>query len=211
MLGGEVVSISAREELPKEIVANGLEVGRWLHINFSDSGSGMTEETRSRIFEPFFTTKLGKGSGLGLAMAYGFVQHCKGHIEVASELGAGTQFHLYLPLSQAPTELPALGSAPIVEGGSERILLVDDELELLDITKNQLLDLSYEVVAASNAEDALIILSNNRDIDLLLTDIIMPGGMLGTELAAVAQRDNPSLKVLLTSVFDKGSGRKFTL
>lgn len=200
--GGEV-SIAVHQEYLESGPVAELEAGNWMHLTFRDSGAGMTPEVQQQIFEPFFTTKSGKGSGLGLAMAYGFVQQAGGHIQVSSEPGGGTVFDLYLPISSLSTAEPISSQIKRLKGGNECILLVDDEIELLKLTESQLLDLGYKVHTASNAEEALAKLRSQQGIDLLITDIVMPGGMLGTELAVVAERSQPSLRILLTSGYTR--------
>lgn len=185
----------AAEEIP------GVEPGRWLHLGFCDNGSGIPKEICERIFEPFFTTKIGKGSGLGLAMAYSFAKQSNGHILIDSVEGEGTQINLFLPITDHSTADPTIKTDTNITTGNETILLVDDEPELLAIAEQQLIDLGYQVVSMTNAESALAILDERSDINLLLSDIIMPGGMLGTELAFRAQQRHPDLRVLLSSGF----------
>ena len=177
-------------------------VGDYVQLSVSDTGSGMPPEVIERCFEPFFTTKgIEKGTGLGLSMVYGFVKQSGGHIKVYSELGHGTTVKIYLPRSNGGTIERArqdhAGDAPVL--GSELVLMVEDNKDLRTVTLKQLTDLGYRTLEAENAKAALKILAKHPEIDLLFTDIVMPGGMTGTELAREARRLYPRLKILLTS------------
>jgi PAS domain S-box-containing protein len=174
-----------------------------LKLEFIDNGVGMSKDITEKIFEPFFSTKTGKGSGLGLAMVYNFVTGCKGKIDVQSETGVGTKFEIYLPLAEESTDEMELPRNNQVIGGSERVLLVDDEIDILTVTQSHLLGLGYQVTTASNGFLALEVLRKNNDFDLLLSDVTMPGGMLGTELATRVQSLYPNIKVLLSSGFSR--------
>jgi CheY-like chemotaxis protein len=165
----------------------------------SDSGSGMDEQTRSRIFEPFFTTKeLGKGTGLGLSTVYGIVRQSGGHIDCYSEPGTGTTFKVYLPrVGEEATVIPA----PVVSGdlqGSETLLVVEDEETLATLARRALERRGYRVLVARNGSAALEIALAHPEIELLLTDVVMPG-MSGPELAEVLRAQSPGLKVLFMS------------
>lgn len=177
--------------------------GDYVLISVSDNGEGMAVDVLDKIFEPFFSTKeKTRGSGLGLSMVYGFVQRSKGIIRAYSEPDKGTAIHIYLP--RAETESPVTGDIKprprtYESEASETILIVDDEQALLEIASAHLVDLGYKVICASNAHEALDILQRNRDIDLLFSDIIMPGGMDGYELAKAALSSRPDVKTLLVS------------
>ena len=179
----------------------------WAHLSVQDTGTGMDEETRTRIFEPFFTTKAtGEGTGLGLSTAYAIVQQSGGLIQVESELGAGTTFHIWLPLdesAQVEEELPEKPPAPKAAG--ETILLVEDERLVRASVRHFLQDLGYTVVDAGEPAEALDLMAANEDpIDLLLTDIVMPG-MNGPELAEEVRRRSPETKILFMSAFPRES------
>ncbi len=178
--------------------------GDYVQIMLSDTGSGMNKETLEHVFEPFFTTKSeGKGTGLGLAMVYGFVKRNSGHIKIYSEPDVGTTIRIYLPRSMS-TRTPALTNTDnktILATGSENILIVDDEVDLLQLANQYLTDLGYHTRTAKNAPQALKILMEDDNIDLLFSDVVMPGGMNGYELAQQATQQKPALKVLLTSGF----------
>ncbi|WP_310542009.1 response regulator [Phenylobacterium sp.] len=172
-------------------------------ISLQDTGAGMTADVRERIFEPFFTTKeVGRGSGLGLSQVYGFVRQSDGEVRIVSEPGAGARFDITLPRSQAPVQKPA-PQADVGEmvGGAERMLVVEDDPAVLTLTVDLLRGLGYDVVTATQADQALERLAEDPDIRLLFSDVVMPGGMSGVALANQARRDHPELKVLLASGF----------
>jgi CheY-like chemotaxis protein len=171
-------------------------------IAVRDNGSGIAPEHLGRIFEPFFTTKpVGKGTGLGLAMVYGFVKQSGGHVTLHSERGAGTTVKLYLPLAAPPVAREPESPGPALEsGGDESILLVEDNDLVRHTARRHLLALGYRVTEAANAAQALDLLRAAARIDLLLTDIVMPE-IQGPELARKAREMRPGLKVLFTSGF----------
>jgi PAS domain S-box-containing protein len=176
--------------------------GEYVQVAVSDTGSGMSPQVIEHCFEPFFTTKgIEKGTGLGLSMVYGFVKQSGGHIKIYSEVGHGTTVKIYLPRSDGDAvgraRADAAGEAPAL--GSEVVLMVEDNKDLRAVTLKQLTDLGYRTLEAENAKAALKILARHPEIDLLFTDIVMPGGMTGTELAREAKRLYPKLKILLTS------------
>src|SRR5690606_18297633 len=170
----------------------------------SDNGAGMSEEVRQRAFEPFYTTKPeGEGTGLGLSMAYGFVRQSGGHIRIDSEVGKGTSVVIYLPrVSVEDIPVQASGDSPIVSQGG-LILVVEDDLEVQLATVGILRALGYDVLKADNAKQALEILEQEAGIDLLFTDVVMPGAMNGPELAAKAHEIRPDLAVLFTSGYTR--------
>ena len=173
-------------------------------LSVTDTGSGMSRETMSRIFEPFFSTKaVGKGTGLGLATVYGIVKQHQGWIEVNSELGVGTTFKIFLPATSEPTE-QLIESIPLtkasVKGRNETILLVEDEPILREWVREVLESNSYRVLEASNGIEALRVWDGeNGKVDLLLTDMVMPEGMTGRDLARQLRARQPGLKVIYTS------------
>lgn len=206
--GGQIIILTRL--IPRDnLLLPGLQlsddVSAYVLLEFSDTGHGMAPEVRERALDPFFTTKTGKGTGLGLAMAYSFAKERKGHIHILSEVGLGTAIHLYLPAgdyasTNAPTPTRQVSELPI---GNETILVVDDEHDLLALTTSYLQSLGYHVLSANNAHDALAFIETDKVIDLLLTDVVMPGGTLGTELAVSAQRIRADLPVILCSGFPK--------
>jgi PAS domain S-box-containing protein len=172
-------------------------------IVVSDDGVGMSPEVRDRVFEPFFTTKeVGKGSGLGLSQVYGFVRQSDGEVQLDSAPGKGTTFQLLLPASDAPVETVTADVRPkAVVGGTERILVVEDDPTVLALTLDMVAGLGYHATSATNAAQALEIIHTGVEIDLLFTDVVMPGGVSGVSLARTARELRPDLKVLLTSGF----------
>jgi signal transduction histidine kinase len=170
-------------------------------VTVRDTGEGMDAGVASRIFEPFFTTKeIGKGSGLGLSQVYGFVRQSGGEISVESSPGRGTRFEIRLPLSRQPlSERGAGEAANEAARGSERVLVVEDDPAVLAMAVETLEALGYQVTTANNAAAALKKLKGRRVFDLLFSDVVMPGGVNGVELAHLARNERPNLKVLLTS------------
>jgi CheY-like chemotaxis protein len=176
--------------------------GRFIRLSVSDTGCGMDETTRKRVFEPFFTTKeLGKGTGLGLATVYGIVQQHRGWVEVTSVPGAGSTFEVYLPATEkSDAQQPIETTLLMRRGQQETILLVEDEAMVRLVTARGLQMLNYRVIEASDGKMALDLWTkHSHDIRLLLTDMIMPQGWSGLELAERFQQDNPDLKVIIAS------------
>jgi signal transduction histidine kinase len=180
----------------------GMAPGAYKVITVSDSGTGMTEEVKARVFEPFFTTKeVGKGSGLGLSMVYGFVKQSGGHVTVYSEGGHGTTIRLYLP---EPTEdLVSLAQAEPrpsdVIGKGQSVLIVDDNSMVQTILVAMLDDLGFSAIRASDGHQALKELGKDRPIDLMITDVIMPRGMSGIQLAKSTYEKWPRLPIIFIS------------
>src|SRR5260221_609263 len=177
--------------------------GQFVCLSVKDTGCGMDEQTQSRIFEPFYTTKeVGKGTGLGLATVYGIVKQHQGWIEVASQAGAGTPFQVFLPRSAKPPEITGEHPAPpdIVPGRKETILLVEDEPMLRELARIILSDYKYQVLEASTGAEAIRVWEAHQgQVDLLLTDMVMPEGMNGRELADKLKLRKPALKIIYTS------------
>jgi PAS domain S-box-containing protein len=189
-------------------VANGeVHAGNYVVIAVSDTGTGIPEAIRDRIFDPFFSTKgIGKGTGLGLSMVYGFVKQSGGDIKVYSEAGRGTTFKLYLPQADAEPEQVAAGpSISELEGGNETILVVEDDPLVRAYVNTELQSLGYKTLSAANGVEALAIADSCAAFDLLFTDIIMPGGLNGRQLAAEMATRRASLKVLFTSGFTENA------
>ncbi len=175
--------------------------GRAVQLSVTDTGSGMDPETQARIFEPFFTTKeLGKGTGLGLAMAYGTVQQSGGQIEVESELGRGTTFQILLPeVIPPPASSPEGPGGPPPGGGTETILLIEDEDPVRGMMQRHLTQLGYRLLVAAGGEGALAAARDNPDpIDLVIADVVMPG-MSGPKVVAELARERPGIRVLYIS------------
>jgi CheY-like chemotaxis protein len=174
--------------------------GSYVLLTVTDTGAGMDTETKNRIFEPFFTTKEeGKGTGLGLSMAYGIVKQHNGYITCDSEPGAGTTFRIYLPAVDALAESAAEASAGLLPGGTETILLAEDDEQVRVLTASLLEKFGYTVITAHDGKDALVQFHAHRDaIQLVLLDVIMPG-MNGREACKEMRESAPGLKVLFTS------------
>ncbi|MGV8997220.1 MAG: ATP-binding protein [Parvibaculaceae bacterium] len=182
--------------------------GEFVMVAVSDSGTGMTPEVLAQAFDPFFTTKeVGKGSGLGLSMVYGFVKQSRGHIKIYSEISHGTTIRIYLPKTseefEQETDAPELGLAEV--RGSETILVIEDEDSLRAYVTEQLRSLGYTVLETTNAAAGLAILAERSDIDLLFTDVVLPGGMNGRQLADEALTKYPALKVLYTTGYTENA------
>ncbi|MGH6738084.1 MAG: ATP-binding protein, partial [Bradyrhizobium sp.] len=206
--GGRLSITTDNRQLDEDYAAQHLELaaGDYALIEVSDTGSGMPPEVANRIFEPFFTTKAqGKGTGLGLAMVFGFMKQSGGHINVYSEMGIGTTIRLYLPraaeISERDTAAPA---GAVVRGSGQTILVVEDNPALRRVATRQLTDLGYRVIEAENGQIALELLEREL-VDALLTDVVMPGGTSGYDLAAITQSRWPEVKIVLVSGFPGGN------
>lgn len=206
--GSLTIEIAARElgEAYTSMQADMIP-GRYVVLAVSDTGTGIAPEVLPHVFEPFFTTKeKGKGTGLGLSMAYGFIKQSGGHMNIYSETGEGTTVKAYLPCVTAgdPVAIPSPESAEIT-GGAESVLLVEDDELVRSYALDQLTRLGYDVAAAANGPQALEILRERGAFQLLFTDIVMPGGMNGRELAARALELHPEMKVLYTSGYTENA------
>jgi signal transduction histidine kinase len=179
--------------------------GNYVMIAVSDTGTGIPARLRDRVFEPFFTTKVtGKGTGLGLSMVYGFAKQSNGHVKIYSEEGYGTTIKLYLPCATAQADAPAV-DAPPTRGGHETILVVEDDALVRNFVVAQLHSLGYTTMTAANGKAALVQLDGGAMFDLLLTDVIMPGGINGRQLADTVTLRRPSVKVLYTSGYTENA------
>jgi CheY-like chemotaxis protein len=176
-----------------------LDPGKYVRVSVTDTGAGMDKPTRERIFEPFFTTKeVGRGTGLGLASAYGIIKNHNGVIDVESEVDQGTTFRIYLPISNKKVLMEDTAGG-IAYKGRETILLVDDEEMIADIGKRMLEKLGYRVLLAESGTNALNVYENHRDsIDMIILDMIMPG-LGGSETFDRLKAMDPSIRVLLSS------------
>jgi signal transduction histidine kinase/HAMP domain-containing protein len=201
MPDGGVLEIETRNVILDEGAAAGCLPGSYVRVSVTDTGCGMPPEVRDRVFEPFFTTKeVGKGTGLGLSMVYGFVRQSGGYVAVESAPGAGTTVALYLPkATQKPDAEVETVHTQAVPGGSERILVVDDNEDLLEVTSAMLTTFGYQVLCARNGAEAIQMLESGQEFDLLFSDVVMPNGMSGIELAREARRLSKGIKILLTS------------
>jgi len=207
--GGKLIIEASRKDLDAEYASRNSEVtpGHYIELSVTDTGCGISKENLVRVFEPFFTTKgVGKGTGLGLSMVYGFVKQSRGHVVLYSEVGQGTTVSLYLPVASVKSEAPVAAAPSTTDmTGSEVILLVEDDTHVRELARTQLMDLGYLVYEAANAKVAMEMLQMHSDIDLLFTDIVMPGGLNGRELANEARKLYPELKVLYCSGYTENA------
>jgi CheY-like chemotaxis protein len=177
-----------------------LQAGPYVMLAISDTGVGMTDEIKQRVFEPFFTTKPdGRGTGLGLSMVYGFVKQTGGHISLYSEVGHGTTIKIYLPRGAHSAQSPGDRAPDLARGGGETILVVEDDAEVRETVIDLLVALGYKVLEAADAQTALHILHTGVAVDLLFTDVVMPGPLRSPDLARLAKAQLPDLVVLFTS------------
>ena len=189
--GGRIRIETANVELTEREM-NGLAPGSYVRVTVTDTGTGMSPETARRAFEPFYTTKeVGKGTGLGLSQVYGFIKQSGGEVSIRTAPGEGTAIAIYLPA--APGQ-----DAPAQQDSTEVVLIVEDEPDLMDVASALYISMGYEVLTASSGQEALALLSS-RHIDILFTDVIMPNGMNGVELAAYAREHYPAIKIILAS------------
>ena len=182
--------------------------GQYVLISVSDTGVGMDSETMRRAFEPFFTTKpVGQGTGLGLSQVYGFVKQSGGHVKIYSEVGQGTTVKIYLPrLERSEEEHDLQSSGPVPEGNAhETILVVEDDANVRSYSVEALRDLGYHVIEASDGPSAIRLLETKTPVDLLFTDVVLPGGMTGAQVAAQARELRPGLKVLFTTGYARNA------
>ena len=211
--GGTLIIETSNKLLDDDYVAlnPGSSSGEFVMISISDDGIGISEDLIDKVLEPFFTTKeLGAGTGLGLSMVYNFVKRSGGHIKIYSELGKGTTFNIFLPRahSEAKIETNKVLASTELPRGKETVLIVDDEEALVDIATKNLQMLGYKVLTAANAQQALNVIEDNKSIDLIFSDMIMPGEIDGYQLADRLLKIDPRYKILLTSGFTKQRGER---
>ncbi len=210
--GGKLTLETRNVVLDEDYAAmnNDVKPGNYVMIAVSDTGTGIPASLLEKVFEPFFTTKdVGKGSGLGLSMVYGFVKQSNGHIKIYSEEGHGTTVKLYLPQAAAVASIAdVLAAEPGISGferGDKSILIVEDDALVREYVVTQIGSLGYNTLAASNAAGALAIINGPDRIDLLFTDVIIPGGLNGRQLATEALTRRPGLKILYTSGYTENA------
>jgi CheY-like chemotaxis protein len=200
--GGKLMIETGTRYLDADYAATTHDVvpGDYALIEVTDTGTGMTPDVIHHIFEPFYTTKeRDKGTGLGLSMVFGFLKQSGGHVTVYSEIGVGTTFRLYLPcVSGTPEKRETPSRARPSDAAGEVVLVVEDNAPLRRVAVKQLRELGYAVQEVKNGAEAVNVLTREH-IDVLFTDIVMPGGMDGFELARSARKNWPGLKILLTS------------
>jgi signal transduction histidine kinase len=209
--GGKLTIETANCYLDEAYVGNLTEPvmrGQYVQVAVADTGAGMDRATIERAFEPFFTTKdVGKGTGLGLSQVYGFVRQSSGHVKIYSEIGEGTTVKIYLPRYLGATE-GAIVQGPAETAGAigrECILVVEDDEALRSYATESLRELGYRVLEASNGWVALEVLDRNPEIELLFSDVVMPGGLNGRQLADEAIRRRPGLKILFTTGYTRNA------
>lgn len=206
--GGQITISAAMVEIDDDYIAQEIDVkrGTYIRVSVSDTGSGMSAEAQLRAFEPFYTTKsLGKGTGLGLSMVHGFARQSQGHATLYSELGHGSTFSVYLPVpvKRGATQSGSAAYDIINLGHNERVLVVEDHAKVRKLTCERVEELGYRVLAADNADSALEILNSGYKIDILFTDLIMPGRHGGFDLALQVRTSFPSVKIILTTGYAK--------
>ena len=180
--------------------------GQYVMLAVTDTGSGMSPDVVARVFEPFFSTKPeGKGSGLGLSMVYGFVKQSGGHVKIYSEIGHGTSIKLYLPRAIQSEDVEVQVDTGPVRGGTETVLVVEDDEEVRATVVEMLCDLGYRVLKASDAASGLAVIESGVPIDLLFTDVVMPGALKSPEMARMARERLPNIAVLFTSGYTENS------
>jgi CheY-like chemotaxis protein len=208
--GGKLTLETANVCLDEKYAASQSEVlpGQYVMLAVSDTGEGMTPDVRAKAFDPFFTTKgVGHGTGLGLSQVYGFVKQSRGHVKIYSEAGEGTSIKIYLPRvhsaegaeDQKANELPVAGSA------RETILVVEDDPDVRSYSSESLRELGYQVLEAETAAAALSSLQQHPEVSVLFTDVGLPGGMNGRQLAEEASKLRPDLKVLFTTGYARNA------
>ena len=209
-MGGRLTIATANRHVEaRGAAADGeLKSGDYVVLTVADTGSGIPPDIIGRVFEPFFTTKaVGKGSGLGLSMIYGFAKQSDGHVEIESEVDRGTTVRVYLPrATRAPERAPAVRRSEPSAAAGELILVVEDNDTVRKSVVRQLQKLGYRTLEAEDGPEALAALERDPRIDLLFSDVVMPGGMSGRQLAAAVRRRRPDMKILLTSGFPDKAG-----
>lgn len=210
--GGEITVSVSNVQVDDTYLAGEMDVaqGPYVRISLTDTGTGMDPDVQRRAFEPFFTTKpAGKGTGLGLAMVYGFAGQSGGKATLYSEPGIGTTVSLYFPAvtvgDRARTPVSAHADVPAAGSGG-RILVVEDDEAVRRLSVARIEALGYRTLAAASADEALALLGTDRDVDVLFADIVMPGTLNGHDLARRVRSDHPEIAVLLTSGFAGGAG-----
>ena len=206
--GGTLIVETRNVTLDADYAAAQVDVtpGDYVCLSVTDTGFGMEPETQLRVFEPFFTTKgPGSGSGLGLSMVYGFAKQSGGHVVIYSEVDQGTTVNLFLPtVKETRSEGERANPTAVSEAGGESILVVEDDPKVLRLTVTRLKELNYKVIAAINGPKAIEILKRHKEIDLVLSDVVMPGGMTGFDVADQALALRPEVKILLVTGYAKG-------
>ncbi|MFN4282882.1 MAG: response regulator [Alphaproteobacteria bacterium] len=206
--GGKLTIELANAYLDETYASKHVEVtaGQYVMLAVSDTGTGMSPEVAERAFEPFFTTKSAqRGTGLGLSQVYGFVKQSGGHIKLYTEQGHGTTFKIYLPRTRQPDEFADSVTLTPISGGSETILVVEDDETVRAAACDMLAEMGYNILQADNPDSALAVLRSGATIELLFTDVVMPGSMTTRDMARAAKEIHPRLQVLFTSGYTSNS------
>jgi signal transduction histidine kinase len=208
--GGRLTIETANAHIDESYAASQADVipGQYVVVSVSDTGTGMDENTIAKAFEPFFTTKpVGKGTGLGLSQVYGFVKQSGGHVKIYSEVGHGTTVKIYLPrLVGAANDVEVVGQVSSPAGTSEEtVLVIEDDDDVRTYSVETLRELGYRVIEAHDGPSALRLLERQSHVDLLFTDVVLPGGMTGPQVAAHARELRPELKVLFTTGYARNA------
>jgi PAS domain S-box-containing protein len=208
--GGKLTIETANSHLDEAYARmhNEVQSGQYVGISVSDTGVGMSAEVAAQAFEPFFTTKeIGQGTGLGLSQVYGFIKQSGGHVKIYSEIGQGTTVKLYLPRYRGRAEAvdERIETRDLPRGRAETVLIVEDDPDVRDYTVEMVSDLGYGVLSADDGASALRLLDSHREVSLLFTDVGLPGGMNGRQLAEQALRRQPRLKVLYTTGYARNA------
>ncbi|HWE46567.1 MAG TPA: ATP-binding protein [Caulobacteraceae bacterium] len=208
--GGRLTIETANAYIDEAYAANYAEVvpGQYVSISISDTGQGMDPDVLGRAFEPFYTTKpVGQGTGLGLSQVYGFVKQSGGHVKIYSEVGEGTTVKIYLPRLMSPVEIASDEAEALIPEGEadETILVVEDDDDVRTYSVEILRELRYRVIEAHDGPSALRLLERQGRVDLLFSDVVLPGGMTGAQLAEQARRLRPQLKVLFTTGYARNA------
>jgi PAS domain S-box-containing protein len=213
------LAVNARDAMPdggrlrvqvNNLPGGGPTRGDTVRVSVSDTGAGMPAETLARAFEPFFTTKpVGHGSGLGLAQVYGFAQQSGGRVEIDTAIGRGTTVTLMLPRALKPSATRSTGTSTIAEDGTgdARVLLVEDDPAVASMVAASLRELGYDVAQAANADEALPLLDGGERVDVLISDVVMPGRLSGVDLVREVQRLRPDLPVVLATGYSEDAAR----
>jgi PAS domain S-box-containing protein len=210
--GGKLIIETSNADLDAEAAKMRPDAvpGRYVRLSVQDTGTGMPPEVQERVFDPFFTTKeQGKGTGLGLSMVHGFAKQSGGHIDLYSELGYGTAISLYLPDANDDNGTKGESAAPSLSNGvaNETVLVVEDDANVREITVTRLEHLGYKVIEAETGQKALDLLAAGAAVDVMLTDMVMPGGMTGAELSRIVRANYPDIKIVITSGYAEESTR----
>jgi CheY-like chemotaxis protein len=208
--GGQLIFETSNVDFDPETAQKRVDAkpGQYVRLTVSDTGTGMPADVQTRVFEPFFTTKKqGKGTGLGLSMVHGFAKQSGGHLDLYSEVGHGTTISLYLPDATETGQVSSPDDTPskTKDAGGETVLVVEDDAGVRDVTVARLEHLGYQCIEAETGQQALDVLEDEHTVDVVLTDMVMPGGMTGAELVRHVREKYPEMKVVFTSGYAEGA------